>query len=469
MVVDNTTDPERGVVKWVDPSDLPGGGGVDCDWEITPNMDVVTAYDPAATSGCPTDESRVGIGIDRPDAKLHVFNDWDNMLGTAGFFHNVYGSQVASGLNALCEGGGTVIGARGRATMGGRNIGVWGIADNGPTCVGTRGEAYGFGGNIGCEGTAYGGGTATGLFGMGQGAMNTNLGVSATAIGGNESRGINATGQSGASANYGIRAAAFGANAHAGWFDGNTWTTGTGWYNNGLFSISDGNLKTAVEPMENALELVMQLAPKRYLFNVEAYPHLQLTTAPQIGLIAQEAGEVIPELVRETVYPAQFDSLGNITSEAFSMMGIDYAKLGPVIVGAIKEQQELIISMQQRLDELQAALVSCCAANSNGTDQQRGTIEMGLGINPATERLLSIAPNPFTDHTTVSYTLERVGRAQLLVNSSDGKHLQVLEEGQKSEGQYNYAWSTAHLAPGIYYVTLLLDGEPLVKRAVKVR
>jgi hypothetical protein len=28
---------------------------------------------------------------------------------------------------------------------------------------------------------------------------------------------------------------------------------------------------------------------------------------------------------------------------------------------------------------------------------------------------------------------------------------------------------TAHLAPGVHYVTLLLDGEHVVKRAVKVR
>ena len=469
MVVDNTADTlERGVVKWVDPNDLPGGG-VDCDWEITPNLDVVTAYDQSAPSGCPNDESRVGIGIDRPDAKLHVYNDWENMLGTAGFFHNVYGSQVASGLNALCEGGGTVIGARGRATMGGRNIGVWGIADNGPTCVGTRGEAYGTATNTGVEGTAYGGGTSTGLFGLGGGATNVNFGVSATGAGGNVAYGINATGQFGGLANYGIRAAAFGFNAYAGWFDGDTWTTGTGWYNNGLFSISDGSLKTAIEPIENALDLVMQLAPKRYLFNVEAHPHMQLSAEPQIGLIAQEVAQTVPELVGATVYPAQFDSLGNMTSEALSLKGVDYAKLGPLLVGAIQEQQRMISELQQQHHALQAALANCCALPGNDADQRMGSIDNSQLSDPTSERLLTIAPNPFTDRTTVSYTLERGGRAQLLVNSSDGKHLQVLEEGERSEGQYNYTWSTAHLAPGVYYVTLLLDGEPLVKRAVKVQ
>ncbi|WP_343390404.1 hypothetical protein [Candidatus Amarobacter glycogenicus] len=35
-------------------------------------------------------------------------------------------------------------------------------------------------------------------------------------------------------------------------------------------------------------------------------------------------------------------------------------------------------------------------------------------------------------------------------------------------GSYQYEWNTADLAAGIYYVTLLLDGQPVVKKAVKV-
>jgi hypothetical protein len=87
----------------------------------------------------------------------------------------------------------------------------------------------------------------------------------------------------------------------------------------------------------------------------------------------------------------------------------------------------------------------------------------------ALERLLRIDPNPFADRTTLRYTLERGGRTMLLVNSSDGKQLQVLHEAAMQAGEYQQEWQTSHLAPGIYYVTLLLDGEPLVKRAVKVR
>ena len=81
---------------------------------------------------------------------------------------------------------------------------------------------------------------------------------------------------------------------------------------------------------------------------------------------------------------------------------------------------------------------------------------------------MHIQPNPFNEATTVSYTLERAGRMQLLANSADGKQLQVLQEGQRPAGDHRFEWNTSGLEAGMYYVTLLLDGQPVVKKAVKV-
>ncbi|HRH71201.1 MAG TPA: hypothetical protein PLB89_16985, partial [Flavobacteriales bacterium] len=79
-----------------------------------------------------------------------------------------------------------------------------------------------------------------------------------------------------------------------------------------------------------------------------------------------------------------------------------------------------------------------------------------------------IVPNPFSEPPTVYYTLDRGGRMQLIANSADGKQLNVLQEATMQAGNYQYAWDTSALAPGMYYVTLLLDGQPMVKKAVKV-
>ena len=105
--------------------------------------------------------------------------------------------------------------------------------------------------------------------------------------------------------------------------------------------------------------------------------------------------------------------------------------------------------------------------NSQTNTGQR-FVYLGIGragtITSAQERLLRIAPNPFTDRTTLYYALERAGRAQLLVNRSDGRDLFVLSDAQREAGAYEVKRDTNALLPGMYYVTLLLDGEPVVKR-----
>lgn len=83
MVVDRrvqtATNQERGVVKWVDPSVLTGGGPNDCDRTVDPNgtstQDICTAY---SGSPCPWDNTNnVGIGTTTPIAKLELIKDVD--------------------------------------------------------------------------------------------------------------------------------------------------------------------------------------------------------------------------------------------------------------------------------------------------------------------------------------------------------------------------------------------------------
>jgi len=55
-----------------------------------------------------------------------------------------------------------------------------------------------------------------------------------------------------------------------------------------------------------------------------------------------------------------------------------------------------------------------------------------------------------------------------MVHGSDGRGLRVLHEAAMEPGSYQLLWDTNALAPGMYYVTLLLDGQPMVEKAVKV-
>ena len=95
---------------------------------------------------------------------------------------------------------------------------------------------------------------------------------------------------------------------------------------------SDARLKTNVESLENPLETVMHLRGVTFDWNESARAH-GMSDERQIGLIAQEVLEIVPEVVSGT-------------SESYS---VDYAKLVPLLIEALKEQQSRIEVLEARI------------------------------------------------------------------------------------------------------------------------
>ena len=98
---------------------------------------------------------------------------------------------------------------------------------------------------------------------------------------------------------------------------------------------SDARLKQHVQPLDNALHLVEALEGKHYYWR----PELQKDPSEQLGLIAQEVEEVLPELVTE-------DDTG--------IKSVNYLGLIPVLVKAYQEQQQLIAEQDKRQADLTA-------------------------------------------------------------------------------------------------------------------
>jgi hypothetical protein len=112
------------------------------------------------------------------------------------------------------------------------------------------------------------------------------------------------------------------------------------WKYNGLpiQTTSDVKLKTNIKPLENSLNKILQLRGVEY-DRTDYEVH-------QIGMIAQEVEEVIPDLVQE-------DSEGTKV--------LHYQNLTAVLVEAIKEQQEQINTLNQTVQELSTKLAECCS------------------------------------------------------------------------------------------------------------
>jgi hypothetical protein len=101
-------------------------------------------------------------------------------------------------------------------------------------------------------------------------------------------------------------------------------------------AVSDSRLKENVEPLSAGLSEVLQLNPVTYNFKSDE------TKANQVGLIAQEVLEVIPEVV------------GVPIDETNGSYGINYAGLTPVLVKAIQEQQAMIEELKAKVAALEA-------------------------------------------------------------------------------------------------------------------
>lgn len=96
-------------------------------------------------------------------------------------------------------------------------------------------------------------------------------------------------------------------------------------------TYSSRRWKTDIEPIEEPLDLVRGLSGVRFAWKDGG--------ARDIGLIAEEVAEVVPEV-------ASYGASGDV-------QGIDYARLVAVLIEAIKEQQVAIEAQEARIAELE--------------------------------------------------------------------------------------------------------------------
>lgn len=380
----------------------------DKDWFRTANDDVVTGW--PNSNGFPENGDKVGIGMDSPKTKLHVLEVKPSGGVTAGIRSDIITDDVQNiGVQALA------IGSHLNS-----NIGFTSLATDGKLNTGGHFAAVGGKQPVGAIGFADGEGQAT------------PIGVWGIAV------------------NQGPT----GGPGWAGWFDGRTWCT------LGIWSGSDAMLKENVEDLQNASSILADVMPKTYTYNVQDYGYLGLEDGNQMGVIAQELESVLPDLVADITRPEILDSLGNITEPETTFKGVKYEGFIPLLIQGHKEQQA-------RIDQLEAMLMDCCNSMDHRMEggQEGGT----EGMEKRLDELLQIAPNPFKERTVISYHIEQDGRLNLQVANSQGVIISVLEEGQRKAGQYQYQWNTGHLAPGTYFVTLLMNDKPLVERAVKLK
>jgi hypothetical protein len=159
-------------------------------------------------------------------------------------------------------------------------------------------------------------------------------------------------------------------------------------------------------------------------------------TVDQIGLIAQDIQQVYPELV--------------LTDEK-GYLGVNYIGLIPVLVEAIKEQQNEIDNLKNELLNLKTEIENNLKS-SFMTSDNRPTETGDLPI------LYQNLPNPFNENTEIRYYLpESTTAAKLFLYDMQGTQIKNLEIKQTGQGIEIIHGS--ELRPGMYLYTLIVDGR----------
>jgi len=114
-----------------------------------------------------------------------------------------------------------------------------------------------------------------------------------------------------------------------------------------LHSHSDRTLKNNVEPIQTPLSKIIKLQGVSFKWREDTAPSLaKQFSGTNIGLIAQDVEEIVPEVVVNT-------KMTNDKDEIKDVKGVKYESLVALLIEGIKEQQQQIEQLKQRVSDLE--------------------------------------------------------------------------------------------------------------------
>jgi hypothetical protein len=197
---------------------------------------------------------------------------------------------------------------------------------------------------------------------------------------------------------------------------------------------SDIRFKKNIIEINNPLELVKKLKGKNYEYrtNEKEFEKYSFSEGRKFGFIAQELKEVLSELV---------------TQDKEGMYFVDYNGIIPILVESIKEQQQQIEELKERI---------------NNADMLKNAQSINTHNNNSNNivRIDQNQPNPFTTTTEIKYfTPTNCKNASINIYNLSGGQIKHIEITQKGNGFVTI--NAGELTAGIYIYNLIVDGKEI--------
>jgi hypothetical protein len=229
----------------------------------------------------------------------------------------------------------------------------------------------------------------------------------------------------------------------------------------GWTTISDSRFKTNINQLESSLTKIRQLKGVSYQlnYNRDKYADLNLSEEPEakvktimadssggnssnnlnIGFVAQELKEVVPEAV---------------TEDENGYLNVNYDMIIPLLVEAVKEQQTQIEEIQNRYNELNQRFVqSTTSSDTLGSFLQQSY------------------PNPASTNITVEYYIAQSDKNMTnyikIFDSNDGS-LVSTKTLPSEEGFNSIQISTSNLENGSYLYSLEINGAVVESKTLLI-
>ncbi|WP_320934938.1 tail fiber domain-containing protein [Bacteroides nordii] len=247
--------------------------------------------------------------------------------------------------------------------------------------------------------------------------------------------------------------------------DGNVYSKGS------LLTASDESYKENISSINNSLNTIRQMRGVTYKLKEQADESTTASTLQsdvssrdtlsaqspvpveivnkikaekkrkKSGFIAQELEEIFPEAVY---------TLPN------GKKAIAYSEIIPLLVEAIKEQQNEIDKQQNEIDELRQSKIVQTRSAIGAVDEQSDV--NSLLDEKLKAKLYSNIPNPFKEQTTISFFIpEASSRASIHIYNLQGKQIKQLNI--ESRGNGSVTINGYELTPGMYMYSLIVDGK----------
>ncbi|CAN5738966.1 hypothetical protein BH10BAC2_BH10BAC2_35220 [soil metagenome] len=254
---------------------------------------------------------------------------------------------------------------------------------------------------------------------------------------------------------YGSTGSTQNAGDYAGYFNGAVYASGT-------YFSSDEKLKQNIADFPRAMDIITRLLPKQYQFRQDGnYKLMNLPQGNHYGLIAQDVEKVLPNLVKNSKFQTSLSKHSPSeeeakNSETIEFKAINYIELIPIVIKGMQELSKMNNEKDAKIEALEERLAKV-ETMLNG--QQSSTIKdkqhIIKFINVSLEQNI---PNPFTNTTTINYTLpQQYSSAKIIITDISGKTLKEVNVSGSGKGSLKVDAYT--LSSGAYQYSLYVDGR----------